>query len=127
MFRKSPKKSPNKNYDAIHQKYIQVTADYEDMQIQFQSLKEQFHKVKQEKEACQRETKAIELRENEMRQKFKGESEAIRLQHENEIIRLKEEIQRFQEKESKYIKIYVSLYQNPCNLKHLISNVYNKT
>ena len=79
MFRRSPKKSPNKNYDAIHQKYIQVTADYEDMQIQFQNLKEQFHKVKQEKEACQRQTKVVELRESEMRQKFKGESEATRL------------------------------------------------
>ena len=66
--------------------------------------------MEQEKENSHKEVKMVERRESEMRRKMKDEAEAIQAtsqRRESEIKRLTEELQRFQEKESKIDNIQV--------------------
>ena len=122
MFRRSPKKSPKKEYDALNQKYIQQTNDYDKLKKQFESLNEKYALMEQEKVNSHKEVKMVERRESEMRRKMKDEAEAIQAtsqRRESEIKRLTEELQRFQEKESKIDNIQVLTEQYEAEFKAL--------
>lgn len=109
MFRRSPKKSPARDYEVLNQKYIQQTNDYEQLRVELSSLKSKYAAATSEledvKEQSKREMKLAEKRESDMRKKYKDEFEAMQvtaLRRESEMKRLAEDVKRSQEATSKY-------------------------
>ena len=109
MFRKSPKKSPARDYEVLNEKYIQQTNDYELLRAELNSLKSKYATATSEledaKEQSKKKIKLAEKRESDMRRKYKDEIEAMQataLRRENEMKRLREDLQRYEKAKSKY-------------------------
>ena len=109
MFRKSPKKSPARDYEVLNQKYIQQTSDYEELRAELNSLKSKYATATSEledaKEQSKKKIKLAEKRESDMRRKYKDEIEAMQataVRRENEMKRLREDLQRYEKAKSKY-------------------------